>query len=274
VLDKWALITKGSLTIYQDMLLTETGLVKQGFSTRMGGISLNSYASLNLAFHVGDVSERVNYNRLIFSNSLGINKDDWVTLSQVHSDQVICITQEDKGKGADSLLTVAGKGDAMITNHKGIPLATFYADCIPLFILDEQHGAIGLAHAGWKGTLQEIGVKTLASMKIKFGTKPEACKVAIGPGIGQCCYQVDQEISQLFWEKFAFEKRMLKNSRITDRWMLDLKLANWLQFSKLGIRDEHISVSALCTNCCQQLFYSFRGSGGVTGRMGALLMLV
>jgi YfiH family protein len=274
VLDRWAFKTKGSLKLYQDMLLTETGLVKQGFSTRMGGISLDSYSSFNLAFHVGDVDERVNYNRVIFSNSLGINKDDWVTLNQVHSDKVIVISQDDKGKGASSLATVIGEGDAMITNDKGIPLATFYADCISLFIVDEKNRAIGLAHAGWKGTLQEIGVKTLAAMNTKFGTKPDACTIAIGPGIDQCCYEVDQEISRLFCEKFDFGKKILKTSKLSDRWMLDLKLANWLQFSKLGVRDENISVSSLCTKCYQHLFYSFRGAGGKTGRMAALLMLV
>jgi len=272
--DRWEFKTKGSLKLYQDMLLTQTGLVKQGFSTKMGGISLDSYSSLNLAFHVGDEDKRVNNNRVIFSSSLGINKDDWVTLNQVHSDKVLVISQDDKGKGSSSLSTVMGEGDAMITNDVGIPVVTFYADCISLFIVDEKNRAIGLAHAGWKGTLQEIGVKTLTAMNIKFGTKPDACTIAIGPGIDQCCYEVGKKIYQMFYDKFDFGEKILKASNLSDRWMLDLKMANWLQLSKLGVGDENISVSSLCTKCNQHLFYSFRGAGYKTGRMAALLMLV
>lgn len=264
ILDRWKIVPFHRTKIYQDQLLLENANIVHGFSTRLGGASSGHFNSLNLALHVGDSAENVNKNRDIFSNALGIEKKSWVALNQIHSDYVIKVSQQDRGKGSENLKEVVGDGDAMITDHRLTPLVTFYADCIPLYIVDNVNKAIGLAHAGWKGTFAQIGTKTLHQMRKNYGTKPEDCQVAIGPGIGSCCYQVGPQIIDLCEENYP---NAATNNTI------DLKKINWLQFIRSGVLKENISVSSLCTKCNQDIFYSYRGGQSHAGRMAAVLMI-
>lgn len=273
MLDNWELLSLGGTKVCRDKLLGGTGLVKQGFSTRIGGKGTGQFSTLNLAMHVGDDQNTVYHNRKLFSHSLNVNHEHWVALNQIHSDKIFVIRAEDRGRGSDSPASVVGDGDAMITNEQGIPLVTFYADCISLFILDIANKAIGLVHAGWKGTNGEIGKKTIAAMRQEFATNPANCLVAIGPGIDKCCYEVDKPVYERLMENnFNWEKAIVSGDK-QGKWLLDLKMANWLQFVDCGVKKENISVSSLCTKCHQELFFSYRGSGGRTGRMAALLML-
>ncbi|MGI6065335.1 MAG: peptidoglycan editing factor PgeF [Bacillota bacterium] len=251
---------------------TKTGLVKHGFTSRRGGVSSGHYSSLNLAFHVGDNPDCVRENRNKVLSIFGYSPDRLVAGEQVHGSQVYVVTAKDAGKGGTSLDTAIAGTDALITNNPGVLLSSYYADCVPLFFLDPEHKGIGLAHAGWKGTVQEIGVHTLKAMSENFGTDPGCCLAAVGPSIGPCCYQVDSHVYQRFAERFDYHQNFFK-IEAEGKWKLNLQRANYEQLVRAGIRSENITVSSLCTACCQDIFFSYRKDQGKTGRQASLIML-
>mgnify|MGYP002408951064 CR=1 FL=1 len=251
---------------------SETGLVKHGFTSRQGGVSSDHYSSLNLAFHVGDDPDCVRENRNKVLSMFGSSPDRLVAGEQVHGNRVHVVTVKDAGKGGASLDTAIADTDALITNGPGIMLSSYYADCVPLFFLDPKHKAIGLAHAGWKGTVQEVGVHTLRAMSENFGTGPDCCLAAVGPSIRPCCYQVDSHVYQRFAERFDYHKVLFEKEE-EDKWKLDLQRANYEQLIRVGIRSENITVSSLCTACCHDIFFSYRKDRGKTGRQASLIML-
>ncbi len=240
--------------------------VKHGFSARMGGCSDLQYASLNLALHVDDVEERVLANRRRFAAGLQMDAAALVAVNQIHGDRVLVATQGDAGKGAFSQTAVLGDADALITAEVELPLAMFFADCVPLLIYDSLRKVLGLAHAGWKGTAQEIGRRTLERMQETYGTKPEDCWLAIGPSIHSCCYQVGAAVAQQF-------PAACTTRRNESEWQLDLQLANRLQAIEGGIRPERIMESGVCTCCNRETFFSYRADKGRSGRMALFASL-
>ena len=150
----------------------QTGLVRHAFSGRCGGTSTFPYASLNLGLHVGDEVSAVLTNRQRLAAVIGADSAKIVVPAQVHGDQVAVVGQKEQGMGAKDLTTTIPGADALVTQTPGVTLCTFYADCVPVFILDPVRPAIGLAHAGWKGTLLKIAGKTLQRMQQDFGTQP------------------------------------------------------------------------------------------------------
>ncbi|MDW7674398.1 MAG: peptidoglycan editing factor PgeF [Bacillota bacterium] len=271
--DCWQVNVYGNTKICQDYLFKDNKEVVQAFSTRLGGVSQHYYSSLNMGLHVGDDPNEVIRNRKIFSDYLEIPVEDWVTLNQIHSDKVVKVTARHKGKGSLDLKTVIAEADAMITDAVGSPLVTFYADCIPVYIFDPVQKAIGLAHAGWRGAYSGIALKTIMNMQQEYGSRVSNLLISIGPGIGQCCYQVDEHIYSVTNEKYP---NYLKKILIPDeknKWLLNLKLLLWLQLTDAGIKEKNISVSSFCTQCHHDVFFSYRGDQGKTGRMAALFML-
>ncbi len=269
----FVLTTKNGVDILEASAFNNSGLVKHGFSTRVGGISQGAYASMNLATHVADSLTAVQENRRRFSNALGIDPTAWVTAQQVHGDQVHLATRRDLGRGANDYESSISCRDALITNIPGVPLATFYADCVPIFILDPVTPAIGLAHAGWKGTVAKIPQKTIHAMQQAFGTLPQNCLVAIAPSIGPCCYEVDENVMLQVRAAFPNWRELAHASQEAGKWMLNLWAANQQQLLECGVRSEHIAVAECCTSCNTKQFFSYRAENGQTGRMGALLML-
>ncbi len=240
--------------------------VRHGFSARMGGCSDSQYASLNLALHVDDVNERVLENRRRFAVSLQMDAAALVAVNQIHGDRVLVAAQDDAGKGAFSQAAVLGDADALITDAAELPLAMFFADCVPLLLYDPLCKVLGLAHAGWKGTAQEIGRRTLKRMQETYGTKPEDCWLAIGPSIHPCCYQVGAAVAQQFPAACATRQN-------ESEWQLDLQLANRLQAIAGGVRPDRIMESGVCTCCNRETFFSYRGDNGRTGRMALFASL-
>jgi len=257
---------------YTIPLFEETGLVAHGFSTRLGGVSQGAFTSLNLGTHVGDRLEAVMENRRRLCTVLGMNALQIVAAKQVHGDHVHVAAAADCGRGALAYESALEDTDALVTNEPGVPLSTYYADCVPVYFLDPVQRAIGLAHAGWKGTVLQIGRKTLEKMSREFGTKPEDCLVGIAPSIGPCCYEVDERVVEKVKRSFAFWSELVKPQG-QGKWRLDLWEANRRQLMEAGVNERNIAVAALCTSCRNGLFFSYRVDGGITGRLGAYLML-
>lgn len=263
---------QGNLQYFTIPAFTATGIVVHGFTARHGGLSNGPYASLNLAFHVGDDPEKVRANRKIVAGALGFIPEMLVTAEQVHGERIAIVTAGQAGMGAMDYESAISATDALITDLPGIPLATFYADCVPVLILDPIKKAIGLSHAGWKGTVLKIAQKTVLKMSEIYGTKPGDCLIGIAPSVGPCCYEVDSTVSREFEGEYKDTAGILTPSS-PGKWRLDLWSANLRQLLETGVRQENVVISRICTCCNKNMLFSYRGEKGLTGRMGAFMML-
>ena len=179
-----------------------------------------------------------------------------VFCQQIHSDRVIQVSHE---------LTGRPRADAMITDQANLGLAILTADCVPVFIHDQKRSIIGIAHAGWRGTIAHIASKTLLKMGKNFGTLPLDCQAHLGPSIQKCCYQVSEHLADRFVDKFGESVRI-------NRKFLDLPTANKIQLQRQGMSNKAISMATDCTACRPELFYSYR-SESTDGRMISLIAL-
>ena len=251
------------------------GNVAAGFTGRQGGVSEGPWQSFNMGLHVGDNAEHVVANRKRLADAIGWPFEAWTCAEQVHGNQIFTVTAQQKGSGSVSLDDVLANCDAIITNESNILLTSFYADCVPLYFYDEEHGAIGLAHAGWKGTVGEIAARTAEAMAGAYGTRPEALKAAIGPSIGGCCYEVDgvviERIDALL-QKLSIDRKAEEAFIIRDgggKAHIDLKQINRQIMIKAGILPSNIELTEWCTGCRRDLFFSHRMEGAPTGRMAS-----
>ena len=242
-----------------------------GFSTRLGGVSEGIYSSMNLSFTRGDKEETVreNYNRI--SAALGFSPEDIVTSDQTHTANVRVITAEDRGNGITKPRPYTDV-DGMITNVPGLVLATFYADCVPLYFADPVHKAVGLSHSGWRGTAAGIGAVTVKELQKHYGTRPEDIYAAIGPSICQDCYEVSEDVILEFQKTFSRELwKDIFYRKENGKYQLNLWEANRQILLGAGILPEHISMPNLCTCCNPEFLYSHRASQGKRGNLGAFL---
>lgn len=251
--------------------LDELNILKHGFSTREGGLSNTPYKSLNLGIKTKDDLGVVVDNTKRLCEAVGVDFEALVVSDQVHEDTVLIVTEEDKGKGFARERDYRDV-DALITNVSGIPLISYYADCVPLFIVDPIKGVVALAHAGWKGTVLKIGNKTIAKMIEVFKSRVEDIIVVIGPSIGQCCYEVDESVINKFNTNFT-DTSSFVIPKDNGKYMLDLSSANSLALKEIGILDRNIVLSQLCTGCDRTLFFSHRMEGPYTGRMASIIQL-
>lgn len=266
------MFTSGDLKFYTFPHFEAAGLVVHGFTTRAGGVSEGPYAGLNTAFHVGDRAENVVSNRALACAALGIDHRRLVAGKQVHGDRIAVVGRRDAGRGALSCEDALPDTDALVTGTPGVPLASFYADCVPIFLLDPLRKVVALAHAGWKGTALKIGQKTVKKMAEVFGSDPGSCLAGIGPSIGPCCYEVDGRVMGPFQEGFA-GFRKLACAVSPGKWRLDLWEANRRTLLEAGLKEENVAVARICTACRNDLFFSYRAQGGTAGRMASLIML-
>ncbi len=244
--------------------------VNIGFSTRQGGESQPPFNSLNMGLHVGDNQEAVIVNRQRFMRLFDIGMDRVVCCQQVHGSSVAYINGEQAGQGAENYDASLPGIDAMVTETPGIILATFYADCIPVFFFDPVKRAVAIAHSGWKGTMDRIVLNTVKTMMERFRCDPSDIEVFIGPGIGRCCFQIHPDLSEKVSKAFPeFDDIMYRNSKIY--W--DLRLTNQKILIGAGINPIKIIDCGLCTSCRTDLFFSHRKENGKTGRMMAAIGL-
>ena len=254
--------------------LEETGLVVNGFSTRLGGASKGNSATMNFAWTTGadpaDVLE--NYTRM--AKALGVDRDRMVASQQTHTTNVRLVTEEDAGKGVVRERDYTDV-DGLITNVPDLTLATFYADCVPLYFVDPKHKAIGLSHSGWRGTVNRMGQCTIDAMKKAFGTSPKDLITCIGPSICQDCFEVGEEVAEAFMESFKPEwhNEIIAPGQRPDKYQLDLWRANEIIFMEAGVKPENIHTTNICTMCNHEYLFSHRKVGNERGNMGAFLCL-
>lgn len=255
--------------------LEKTGIVKHCFSSRLGGVSKAHLGTMNLSYTRGDDTECVDENYHRIAQVLGCEVGDIVCSDQTHTTNVRKVTEKDKGKGVIRTRDYADV-DGLITNEPGIVLATFYADCVPLYIVDPVHKAIGLSHSGWRGTVNKMGAVTLKEMEKEYGTKSEDVYVAIGPSICQDCYEVSQDVAQAFEEAFLNQqnRKQMLYQKNEEKFQLNLWYANYCVFREAGVLDEHIEITDVCTCCNPDILFSHRASKGMRGNLGAFLSLI
>lgn len=264
---------KGRVVYLSYPSLEETGIVHHGFSTRLGGVSEGIYESMNLSFSRGDREEAVweNYRRI--AGAVGFDLESVVTSDQTHTANVRVVTEEDKGRGLIRPREYQDV-DGMVTNVPGITLVTFYADCVPLYLVDPVQRAIGLVHSGWRGTVGKIGLEAVRVMEREYGTDPKNLTAAIGPSICQDCYEVSEDVIEEFQDAFPEEQwENLFYRKPDGKYQLNLWEANRLIFLEAGLGPEKIALPGLCTCCNPRLLFSHRASKGRRGNLAAFLAL-
>ncbi len=261
----FTLVKKGDLCYYKIDSFEKTGLVKTAFTTRYGGVSEGAYSSLNLRVNSADSIENVRKNYDIIANALGIDASRFVLSKQVHKTDIVDVTEAHIGNGLKSE-NVFESADALVTSVKNIPLVTFYADCVSVFLLDTKKEVIALAHSGWRGTRDRISALTDEYMMKKYGSSPENIIVAIGPSVRQCCYEVGEDVAEHFDECFVDRQGTKPHINLQGAIVRDLE--------RVGIKRENITDSGICTVCRNDEFYSHRIMGDERGTMAAIAMLI
>ncbi len=254
-------------------LLERTGIVRHGFSTRIGGVSEGVCSTMNFSFSRGDNEDAVRENFRRMANALGVEEDSFVFSQQTHTTNVRRVTLDDRGKGLTRPLDYQ-EVDGLITNVPGLCLSTFYADCVPLYFVDPVHKAIGLSHSGWRGTVGKIGSATIQRMKEEYGSEPAEMIAAIGPSICQDCYEVSEDVILEFQKSFAKKYwNHIYYKKENGKYQLDLWKANEIILEESGILPEHMAVTNLCTCCNHELLFSHRATQGKRGNLAAFLAL-
>lgn len=254
-------------------VLEEMKQFKHGFSTRHGGVSSGYFSSMNLSFTRGDEQECVRENYRRICKALSINPDDLVFSDQVHDVKIHVVTEQDRGYGYRYARKLEGI-DGLITDVHNLPLVTFYADCVPIYIVDPVKGVIGLCHSGWRGTVNKIAVHTVSALVSTYQCDPKDLFAVIGPSICRDCYEVSEDVAHEFKMAYTDEiyKRVLEDKG-NGKFQLDLWLANIENLLEAGLQREHITNSNICTCCNKDLLYSHRASKGKRGNLAAFLSI-
>ncbi|GAB4531839.1 MAG: peptidoglycan editing factor PgeF [Anaerolineae bacterium] len=257
----------GSLPVYRfEQLNGDTSFVHAVF-TRAGGVSRPPYASLNLGHTVGDdpLSVQINHERVY--QALGVARSRVVTCHLTHSADVLTVRAADGGQ-------VVGQGDAMITADVGVYLAMRFADCVPILLHDPVRRAVGLAHAGWRGTVKNVAGAVVRTMVDRLGCSADHLVAVIGPAIGPCCYQVGPDVIQAVERVLPPQPASDNSPPLFSRCheghaYFNLWEANRRQLEAAGAGT--VVVAGLCTACRPDRFFSHRGEGGKTGRFGVVI---
>jgi hypothetical protein len=268
--------------------LSKLAWLVHAFSTRNGGVS-RAYggSALNLGFTKHDSRAAVERNRELFLKELGVanGRRSWplVSLRQIHSDLIHQV---------DRMTEHPLAGDGLVTGTPEVLLAVQTADCLPIILADRKRHAIGVFHAGWRGTVKRIAEKGVGEMRKYFKSDPRNLVAAIGPGVRGCCYEVGEEVRTKFETQFAYANSLFREVKESDpvrekypllfltarapghselpvKLFLDLVEANRRQLLDAGVLAKNIDTAAPCTACHPDLLFSFRAEKGVTGRMVA-----
>ncbi len=269
--DSLNITTKNDVTFITFPKLEKTGVVRHIFSTRLGGVSQGRYESMNLSFSNGDQRENVLKNYEILCKCAGINIENLVLSKQTHTSNIKTVTNADCGTGIfkESFNDI----DGLITNQKGVALVTQYADCTPLVFCDTVKKVIAASHAGWRGTVAEIGKKTVEKMGNEFGCNPADIVVGIGPCIKECCYEVDTPVFQEFSKLKYLKTNKIFTKKENGRYMLNLAEANKQILLNAGIKEENMDISDICTCCSCNTLHSHRATNGERGNLALIIEL-
>lgn len=256
----------GNIRFYTFESLDHLNLVHAIF-TRSGGVSRTPYSSLNLGGTVGDDPSLVRKNREMAFSSVDLSPGSIFDVWQVHGDNVVCT---DKPRPNNQLHE---KADAILTDLSGVTLFMRFADCVPILLYDPIRSVIGIAHAGWKGTVQRTAEQTVKTMRERYGSKPANILAAIGPSIGPHHYEIGAVVELEVKKAFGQDANAVLDSenRNGTGVNLDLWAANEIILRQAGVQN--IEIAAICTACHLEDWYSHRAEGGKTGRFGALIAL-
>ena len=247
--------------------LTAEGIcVPHCFTTRFGGVSQGPLSSMNLAIKLDETEENVIQNYRILGDALGFDLSDLVLTRQTHSDIVRVVTHNDC---SGCFHRDYPECDALVTNDPGTALVIFTADCTPMLFHDPVTGAVGAAHAGWRGTAAHIGAKTVQAMVREFGCDPKNIRAAIGPNIGPCHFETDADVPEAILAAYGAEAEVFITQKGA-KYFLDLKQINALSLKRAGVT--HIDISQDCTMCSPDRFWSHRVTGGIRGSQGAIIL--
>jgi YfiH family protein len=258
---------------WQSELLSSVPGVVHGLTRRVEGLGR---AHGNIGFSAPRDRDDAWAMRQRWCTTLDLVPEQLVTLGQIHGRDVRIATKADAGQGARPGSTQIGLGDALVTNQIGPVLMTLHADCQPVLIIDPGTGrrgpAIGVAHAGWRGTVADIAGATLAVMTAAFGTRVDDVHVVLGPAIGHCCYDVGEDVVDA-WHQTAGADAEEPLATDGQRYWFSLTAANTLLLNRAGVRAANMEVSAICTKCEGDHWFSHRGQGAQTGRFGAMISI-
>ena len=245
--------------------------VKHAFTTRLGGVSEGCYAALNLRFNCEDKRENVIENYRLLCAALGMDAERAVPTHQLHHDNIRVVTEEDAGKLLCKPRDYEDV-DGLITNMPEIPLFIYSADCGISLLHDPVSRCIGAVHSGWRGVALGILPKAAAEMCRVYGAKPENIRVAMGAGIGQCCFETDSDVPEAMLDAIGSAAEPFMERR-GEKWHIDLRGINVHRLKAMGIREEQIDLLPLCTACNTDLYWSHRLSGNARGVQGAVISL-
>lgn len=248
----------------------ETGLAVTCFSTRLGGVSASPLNEMNLGFGRGDDKSNVIRNYELLGNAAGFDALRTVAFSQIHRNGVCVASDRDAG---EAFSCCKREFDAVVSNTPNLPVATYHADCVPIFLLDPKSHAVGVAHAGWRGTAMKTPAAAIREMKKNFGSRPCDILAAIGPSIGACCFETDRDVPDAMLAAFGEEAIRHISSHGNGKYHVSLPSLNVLTLISSGILEDNITVSDECTCCKNHLYWSHRATGGLRGAMAAVIML-
>lgn len=257
----------------EHMLFQQAEGVRQAFSTRLGGVSEGVCASMNLRNCEWDTPENYRTNMERFCEAAGFPMERIVATHQTHTNHVEVVREADIPHG--TLFERQYQDvDGLVTNVPGAVLVTSFADCIPLFFYDPVARCIGSSHAGWRGTVSQIGPETLRKMTEQYGSDPTNVLVGIGPGICRDCYEVSEDVRAAFAETMD-ERDMSRvfSPHGPGHYLLDLWEANAIYLERAGVLPEHISRTDICTRCNPDMLFSHRVMGNARGNQCGFLML-
>lgn len=252
--------------------LSKLPYIQHGFSTRLGGVSKGHLSGMNLGFGRDDNKENVIKNHEIIAEAMGFEAKNIVCSDQTHTTNVRVVTKEDCGKGI-YLPKDYHDIDGLITNERDVVLVTYFADCVPLYLVDTKNKAIGLSHSGWRGTVSKMGEVTLLKMHEVYGTNPEDVIACIGPSICQDCYEISKDVAEEFKKAFPNHVHQILKEKSDDKYHLNLWKCNQIVLKEAGILTENIHMTDLCTCCNKEVLFSHRGHHGKRGNLAAFLSL-
>ncbi|MBQ9832471.1 MAG: peptidoglycan editing factor PgeF [Clostridia bacterium] len=262
-------IQNKNIGFFKARSIIDTGFVEHGFTGRTGGVSEGPYDSLNFSLSRPDNMQNVKKNYELMAYAANFEPESIAIVSYEHGDGVCRVSEKDRGSAPNTSKSLP-PCDGIITNDPLVTLVTLHADCGALFFVDPKNRAVGLAHAGWRGTLLRIAAKVVSAMQNEFGSQPEDIIAAAGPCICGECYEVDEELAAKFINEFKTENII---RRKCGKSYLDMSLCVLIQLAQAGVNAKNITLFDACTYEMKESFFSYRRDKGQTGAMAAFMRI-
>lgn len=258
------------LPVLTSPLLADLPYVVHGFTRRLPGLgAADGNVSYTKPRNVDDAWQ----TRQLWCRAIGFDPARLVTTGQVHGNTVLRVTATHAGRGAMPGSPLAGVADAMITSASGVVLLSMHADCLPILLVDPVTPAVGVVHAGWRGTVANVAGAAVAALREAFGTDPSTVHAFMGPAIAAACYEVGDDVAAAWTELVGGDHQVVALQPQGTRWTFDVTGANAFLLQQAGLVPEHIQSCGICTRCDGDDWFSHRGQGPLTGRFGAMIGL-